>query len=550
MSYNGDRRTSGSAEDEEAPEHQPLLDETSQTQNIIEGPIRSSTTVTTGFRALAQRFASFRGHDERSALERDHVRRLDMYLMSFGCISQVTKYLDQTNTSSAYVSGMKEDLGLYGDELNYFMTWFSVAYCIMLIPSQVIMTWVRPSWWLPGLEVGWGIVTGLLALCQNANQVYFLQVFLGLFESSAWPGMMTLFMYWYTPSELTKRMSIYHSCQSIGYMMSGAVQSAMLNTLDGYLGIAGWRWLFIVNGMITVLVGLAGFFMVPDYPSSPNPLAIWFKDRHARMAQERLERHGRAEAKKITWVAARRTATMWLSYFIPVLYIASVLAPYGYNYFNLFLKSLKDPDGSPTWSASQVNTIPIAGGAITVVFVWIWTILSDVLQSKWTLIVAQSVIGLIPAITMSVWTRHSDSTPLSTAYASYFISYLCLGTAPLIMSWLSDLLPQDPEARTLILGYAIAGMYATLAWSQVLVWPASEAPYYRYAWQVSVALWLLVAIMTVVLRFVDVRFLLPTRLAAQGSGLGAAKADEEEVVIPGASGQSVIPESTDIETTG
>lgn len=193
MSYIVDRRTSGSAEGEEFPEDQPLLNETSQTQNIIEGPIRPGTTVTTGFWALAQRFALSRSHDERSALERDHVRRLDMYLMSFGCISQVTKYLDQTNTSSAYVSGMKEDLGLYGDELNYFMTWFSVAYCIMLIPSQVIMTWVRPSWWLPGLEVGWGIVTGLLALSQTANQVYFLQVFLGLFESSAWPGMMTLF---------------------------------------------------------------------------------------------------------------------------------------------------------------------------------------------------------------------------------------------------------------------------------------------------------------------------------------------------------------------
>lgn len=51
------------------------------------------------------------------------------------------------------------------------------------------MTYVRPSWWLPGLEIGWGILTGLIALCKNAQQVYVLRVFLGLFESSAWPGM-------------------------------------------------------------------------------------------------------------------------------------------------------------------------------------------------------------------------------------------------------------------------------------------------------------------------------------------------------------------------
>lgn len=152
-----------------------------------------------GFKALLNRTAFFRHHEERSPLERDLVRRLDIFLMTFGCVSQVIKYLDQTNISSAYVSGMKEDLGLYGNELNYFTTWFSVSYCIMLIPSQVIMTWVRPSWWLPGLEIAWGIVTGLIALCHNAKQVYVLRVFLGLFESSAWPGMMTLFSECYLP---------------------------------------------------------------------------------------------------------------------------------------------------------------------------------------------------------------------------------------------------------------------------------------------------------------------------------------------------------------
>ncbi len=63
----------------------------------------------------------------------------------------------------------------------------------MLIPSQIILTHVRPSIWLPGLEIAWGIMTGFLALVQNANQVYVLRFFIGLFESSAWPGMMTLF---------------------------------------------------------------------------------------------------------------------------------------------------------------------------------------------------------------------------------------------------------------------------------------------------------------------------------------------------------------------
>jgi uncharacterized membrane protein len=89
---------------------------------------------------------------------------------------------------------MKEDLNLLGTELNYFTTYFNVAYCLMLIPSQIILTYVRPSFWLSGLEIIWGVITGLIAMTTNANQVYVLRVFLGLCESSAWPGMITLFM--------------------------------------------------------------------------------------------------------------------------------------------------------------------------------------------------------------------------------------------------------------------------------------------------------------------------------------------------------------------
>ncbi|KAH8651570.1 putative allantoate permease [Tricladium varicosporioides] len=450
-------------------------------------------------------------HHERSPAEKSLVLRLDIFLMTFGCISQdpnSCRYLDQQNINNAYVSGMKEDLRLYGNELNYFTTYFNVAYCIMLIPSQIILTYVRPSFWLSGLEICWGVMTGLIATCHSAKQVYVLRVFLGLCESSAWPGMITLFMHWYTPMELAKRMGFYHSCQALGSMMSGALQVAITNTLDGHTGLAGWRWLFVINGIITVVWGFAGFFMLPDLPNNPNPRAIWFTKEHAVLAMDRLERNGRAEPKKMSWAGAKRTFSTWVVYFIAVLYISTVLASYGYAYFNLFLKSLKHADGTKVWTTSQVNAIPIGGGAINVVFVWIWALLSDYFQTRWVLIVAQAVIGIIPCIIMSIWTRHPASVALSAVYASYFICYLALGTAPLIFSWLSDILPQDPEARTLIVGVAVAGYYAVSSWSQVLVWPAKQAPYYKYGWQSALALWVLVIIMTCALRVIDMKYML------------------------------------------
>ncbi|KAF6830192.1 pantothenate transporter [Colletotrichum plurivorum] len=475
---------------------------------------------------------AFAARHERTPEEAQLVRRLDIFLMTFGCISQEYLDLDQTNISNAYVSGMKEDLNLYGNEYNYFTTYFNIAYCIMLIPSQVILTYVRPSYWLSGLEVCWGVITGMFALVKTAQHVYVLRVLLGLCESSAWPGMMTLLMHWYTPSELAKRMGFYHSCQAVGSMMSGALQVAIRSSMHGLHGLPGWRWLFVVNAIMTVVVGAMGFVLLPDTPNNPNPRAFWFKKEHARLAMERLERHGKAEPKKMTWAAARRAFKSWVIYFLPVLYIATVLETYGNNYFNLFLKSLKNADGSPRWTTSQVNAIPIGASAINVVFVWVWAILSDLLMTRWTLIIVQAVIGLAVCIAMSVWSTHPTTTPLGTAYASFFIIFTAMGTAPLIFAWLADLLPQDPEARTLIVGVSIAGYYAISAWSQVLVWPATQAPYYKYAWQSSIAIGVLVIGMVCVLRYIDVKYLLPKREAYRNTVIEAAVDDHERAGSP------------------
>lgn len=192
---------------------------------------------------------------------------------------------------------------------------------------------------------------------------------------------------------------------------------------------------------MTIVWGFFGFFMIPDYPNRPNPRAFWFNADHAALSMERLKRHHKAEPKKMTWAGAKRTFSTWPVYFVPVLYIASVLGSYGYNYFSLFLKDVKNADGTARWTTSQINAIPIAGGAINVVFVWIWAILSDYFQTRWTLILAQAGIGLIPNIIMIIWTRQPVSVGISAAYASFFISYITLGTAPLIFCTYTDFSP-------------------------------------------------------------------------------------------------------------
>ena len=112
-------------------------------------------------------------------------------------------------------------------------------------------------------------------------------------------------MVWYTPSELAKRIGFYHSCQAIGSMISGALQVAILETLEGKLGLRGWRWLFLINAAMTLAIGVAGVYMIPDHPSRPNPRALWLTEERSQMGVRRLTRHKRTESKRITWASAK-----------------------------------------------------------------------------------------------------------------------------------------------------------------------------------------------------------------------------------------------------
>lgn len=141
----------------------------------------------------------------------------------------------------------------------------------------------------------------------------------------------------------------------------------------------------MINAIITVIWGLAGFVMIPDTPQKANPWAFWFKKEDSENASRRLARENRMEMKPITWAAAkydfflrfirssmltacRRTFRNWPVYMVAVMYISMVLGTSGWSYFNLFLKAMTNSDGSARWSTEEINLIPIGGSVITVAF--------------------------------------------------------------------------------------------------------------------------------------------------------------------------------------
>ncbi|GAA6031469.1 hypothetical protein JCM8097_006472 [Rhodosporidiobolus ruineniae] len=397
--------------------------------------------------------------------EQSLVRRLDIFFVSYICLSAITKYLDQVSISNAYVSGMKEDLKLYGNELNFFTTYFNIGYIIVIPISSYIMNgMVRPSIWLPTSELLWGLFTGLVALAKNAETVYGLR---------------------YTPSEVGVRIALYQCSTTLGGIFAGVFQAALYTNLDGVHGLHGYQWLFVVNACITGAVAFWGYVALPDYPNRPNPWGRWWlKQRHIDAALARSDRLGRKLPSG--WTRKNLTAVLksWRIYTIWIAYEVNVQAGGGTGYFNLWLKALKKADGTARYSVSQINHIPIAGNVINIVSILIVMSLSDRLQTQWPFLLFTTSVGLIFSALLAHW-YISDSAK----FASYLLLNAAAPSTNLFVAWVGTLAQGSAEERAVIISTLVIGAYVFNAWAPILTWPAKEAPHYRIGWNYATGMY-------------------------------------------------------------
>ncbi|KAK2746887.1 hypothetical protein FQN55_005373 [Onygenales sp. PD_40] len=115
---------------------------------------------------------------DKSPEERKFLFKIDAAILTFASLGYFIKYLDQININNAFVSGMKEDLGLYKNQLNYMQTAWTVGYVIGEIPSNIALTRVRPKYWIPTMEVIWSVLTFALSRCNSPTQFYILRFFI------------------------------------------------------------------------------------------------------------------------------------------------------------------------------------------------------------------------------------------------------------------------------------------------------------------------------------------------------------------------------------
>ncbi|CDM36455.1 hypothetical protein DTO013E5_6888 [Penicillium roqueforti] len=406
--------------------------------------------------------------------ERSLVWRLDLFFLTIGFLGYAFKYLDQTNISNAYVSGMQTDLKLYGNELNYFTTFFNIGYMVMLYPSCIIISHIGPSVWLPACEVIWGVLTCCLSTATSAKQVYGLRFLIGFFEGATWPGYFTIISQWYLPEEMALRMSLYNIAQPVGAMLSGAMQGALSTNLEGALGRSGWRWAFIINGVCTIFIALVAFVLLPGFPDRPNPLAkIYLRPRDIIVAKERTRRINRSPQVGITVKSFLRSFKFWHVWLFAISWsIGTGTTPA--NYFNLWLKSLKNPDGTKKYSVAMLNYLPIAGQAIQLVAELLFSGFSDYLGTRLPFLLLHSVINITSLIILIIRPANEHAYMVG-----WYMNYIGAVSTMLLCAWASSYLEKEPQARTVLFATGTLFSYLFSAFLPIAAYPASEAPHWR-----------------------------------------------------------------------
>ncbi|KAF2213533.1 hypothetical protein CERZMDRAFT_66995 [Cercospora zeae-maydis SCOH1-5] len=229
--------------------------------------------------------------EEEKAIERKLLKKIDILIMPLVVLVYLMNYIDRNNYAAARLQGLEEDLGLSPTQYQLGLSILFVGYVLMQVPSNLLLNYCgRPAYYLAFFIIVWGLVSTLTSQVTSPAGIIACRFILGVVEAPFFPGVLFYLSKWYTKTELNLRMSIFYSGSLISGAFGNLIAAGILNGLDGTRGLSAWQWLYIIEGTITIAIGIVVAFVLPDFPDtwrllSPEMKAI----ANRRMALDAAE---------------------------------------------------------------------------------------------------------------------------------------------------------------------------------------------------------------------------------------------------------------------
>jgi len=381
--------------------------------------------------------------------------------------------VDRNNAGAARLRGFEADLHLRGQQFATLLSILYVGYIIMQIPSNMFLNWIgKPSLYLPCCMIIWGMISALTGIAQNFVGALLTRFFLGFVEAAFFPGALFLLSKWYKRNELGLRTAILYGGNIISNAFGALMASGILSGMNGKLGHAAWRWLFFIEGALTIAVATVAIFVLPDFPATSR----WLSPLERTLALRRMEEDAGVGDEKETegqgnglWLALTDIKVWWLSLALTSQVIALS--------FNAFFPTLSATLGFNTTVTLLLCAPPFI---FAVIVAGLLSYHSDKTGERFyhiTVSLSLGIVGFIIAIsTMKTAARYVSLFLMAQSYAGFVVLY----------AWMSNTFPRPPSKRAVALAFINAfSQLGNVAGSYV--WPASWGPTYRNSYAICIA---------------------------------------------------------------
>ncbi|EHY55594.1 MFS transporter (Seo1) [Exophiala dermatitidis] len=400
--------------------------------------------------------------------ERRLLTKLDLLIVPYAVLAYWTMFFDQANLNNAYVSGLKEDLGFYGNELVQLQTLYNLGATLGQIPFAYIFTRVPMSWVIPFLNVAWGIFTLTQYRITSYAELAAYRFLVGVFEAVYFPAVHYVLGAWYRGTEIGRRGGMFYCGLPTGILTASFIQSAASASLDGRAGLAGWRWMFIICGVLTIPIGILGYFVLPGTPDKPNRIVLNDKDLEVSKARLARDNHGIDQTFKWSNLKkAYRNKKIWGFIILDVLFWqAGLMVTSGA--FLLWLKSLD------RYSDSKLNALGAIPSAVGIFSVLLICFSSDLfLGPVWAITVSHTW-NIVGTIIMVVWDVKEGAL-----WFSFCTVYFAIAMSSALYGWVNTELRANAVERSITLITINIIAQSTTAWTPLLVQKTVDAPRFK-----------------------------------------------------------------------